>query len=58
MPDNLYDDRLDLDADGDDRIHCHTKDCGEWSWDNGDIKLCENCEEYYCPECMKEHQCQ
>ena len=44
------------DYDTDDRVFC--EDCREWGWpDSEDVKLCDQCEERYCIECMKEHKC-
>jgi hypothetical protein len=44
------------DYDFDDRVFC--TDCREWGWlDSGDVKVCPACEERFCVECMKQHNC-
>ena len=41
----------------DDRIFCSTPKCGEWGWEGGDVKVCPECEERFCPECLAAHAC-
>lgn len=45
------------DYDTDDRIKCRS--CGEWTWPDApdEPKVCEQCEERFCKECMSTHKC-
>lgn len=44
------------DGDTDDRLKCRS--CADWGWpDSGHIKVCPKCEEWFCRECMGDHDC-
>lgn len=45
------------DYDTDDRVRCRA--CAEWAWPDTEAepKVCPECEERYCVECMPAHNC-